>query len=159
MSTTKNKTFGVMVGLPGVGKSTYRKKMITPGITVLSTDDIVEDMCFNAGLNYDQGFKLFIEDATKVFNRRLSSALQNNESIMIDRTNLSRKSRARLLARVPKSYKKYAYFFPTPEDAEWKRRLSARPGKCIPQAVLDDMALSFEMPTIEEGFDAVFTVA
>jgi predicted kinase len=159
MSTTKNKTFGVMVGLPGVGKSTYRKKNITPEVRVLSTDDIIESMCAERGITYDQGFREFIEPATKLFNQQLGEALKNGEDVMVDRTNLSRKSRARLLSLVPKSYRKYAYYFPTPAGEEWRRRLDNRVGKHIPQAVLDDMSLSFVMPTIEEGFDAVFTVA
>jgi hypothetical protein len=152
-------SFIVLVGLPGVGKSTYINNNKNPGTIVLSTDAIVEKMCALQGITYTQGFKLFIDEATKRFNKQLAIALKNKNDIIIDRTNLTCASRKRLMSQVPKHYSKYAYYFPTPEENEWKRRLNNRPSKYIPQNVLDEMALSFQFPKKEEGFDAIFTIA
>jgi len=155
----KRPSFVVLVGLPGVGKSTYIKENALPGYRILSTDSIVEKMCAAQGITYTQGFKLFIDDATKRFNRELVDALHDKANIMIDRTNLTRNTRRRLLSQVPKDYLKFAYYFPVPEQAEWERRLNARPGKYIPRPVIDTMMSSAQFPEKEEGFTAVFTIA
>jgi hypothetical protein len=39
---------------------------------------------------------------------------------------------------------------------ELKQRLASRPGKEIPDAVVEGMLASFEMPTEEEGFDEIW---
>lgn len=156
---TKVPYITLLVGLPGVGKSTYVNEYKTPDSIVLSTDAIVESMCNANGITYDQGFKLFIDQATHEYNKLLATYLAAGNDIVIDRTNLSVTSRRKILARVPKRYKKYAAFFPIPPEEEWKKRLASRPGKCIPQSVLDNMLMQFQMPTVDEGFDAVFTIA
>jgi predicted kinase len=152
-------SFIVLVGLPGVGKSTYINNNKNPRTIVLSTDAIVEKMCALQGITYTQGFKLFIDEATKRFNKQLAIALKNKNDIIIDRTNLTRASRKRLMSQVPEHYSKYAYYFPTPEKDEWQHRLASRPGKYIPQNVIDDMISNFDFPNKEEGFDAIFTIA
>ena len=152
-------SFCVLVGLPGVGKSTYINNNKNPNVVVLSTGTIVEEMCVSQGITYTQGFKLFISEATSRFNKRLTNAIKNRSDIVIDRTNLTRASRQRVMSQVPKNYSKFAYYFPTPEKDEWQRRLNSRPDKYIPQSVIDDMALSFQFPNKEEGFDAIFTIA
>ena len=148
--------FTIMVGLPGTGKSTHVKRYALPDAVILSTDNIIEKRCEFEGLTYSQGFKLFIDDATKQFNAELAQALKDRKNIMVDRTNLTVNSRHKLLARVPKDYKKYAMYVPIPED--WSTRLANRPGKCIPDSVISTMMMDFQMPTLDEGFDAVFTV-
>ena len=89
----------------------------------------------------------------------MADAIKNRHDIVLDQTNLTKKSRARKMAQLPRAYKKYAVFFPVPEEVEWKRRLSARPGKCIPQSVLDDMQRGLELPSVAEGFDEVMVIA
>ena len=94
-------SFCVLVGLPGVGKSTYINNNKNPNVVVLSTDTIVEEMCVSQGITYTQGFKLFISEATSRFNKRLTNAIKNRSDIVIDRTNLTRASRQRVTRRLP----------------------------------------------------------
>jgi gluconate kinase len=53
-------------------------------------------------------------------------------------------------------YYAIAVVFETPSRIELKRRLDSRPGKEIPEAVLEGMLASFEMPTDEEGFKEIW---
>lgn len=157
---SKNKPwFTMLVGLPACGKSTWRANALhRPHTVFLSTDDEIEKLCAAQGITYDQGFKLFIDQAQKIMNEKMADAIRNRVDMVLDRTNLTKKSRARSMAQLPKEYIRRAFFFPIPDDTEWKRRLNSRPGKCIPQAVLDEMRLNFEMPSIDEGFDEVLSI-
>jgi gluconate kinase len=49
-----------------------------------------------------------------------------------------------------------AVVFRTPEPEEHSRRLASRPGKVIPDHVLQSMVSTFEIPTEEEGFDEIW---
>ena len=154
--------FLMLVGLPGTGKSTWLTNdyQDVPFVDCvpLSTDAEIEKMCASQGIAYDQGFKLFIDQAQKIVNQKMSNAIKNRSDIVLDQTNLTRKSRARKMAQLPKTYKKIAIFFPVPDDTEWKRRLASRPGKCIPQSVLDEMRANLEVPALDEGFDEVVEI-
>jgi predicted kinase len=154
--------FTMLIGLPGTGKSTWlsNEYIDIPFIDYvpLSTDAEIEKLCAESGITYNQGFNLFIDQAQKIVNRKMSDAIKNRDDIVLDQTNITRKSRARKMAQLPREYKKYALFFPIPNDAEWKKRLSSRPGKCIPQSVLDTMLMNLEMPSIDEGFDEVIMI-
>jgi hypothetical protein len=46
--------------------------------------------------------------------------------------------------------------FKTPDPLELVIRLKNRPGKNVPQNVINDMISGFEQPTIEEGFNEIW---
>jgi tRNA uridine 5-carbamoylmethylation protein Kti12 len=48
--------------------------------------------------------------------------------------------------------------FKTPDPEELSRRLASRPGKIIPEEIVQDMINKFEMPTLEEGFVKIWHV-
>jgi gluconate kinase len=50
-----------------------------------------------------------------------------------------------------------AVVFATPEPAELARRLAQRPGKIVPESVVQHMINTFELPTLEEGFVEIWT--
>jgi hypothetical protein len=71
---------------------------------------------------------------------------------MVDRTNMTVKGRAEILAVVPEHYRRTAVVFSL-TDAEHKRRLDGRAastGKVIPTFVIKNMANSYVAPTTEE---------
>jgi len=45
-----------------------------------------------------------------------------------------------------------------PEPDELKRRLASRPGKVIPDDVVQQMIDNWEEPTLEEGFKEIWRV-
>lgn len=150
----------MLIAVPGTGKSTFLKNFLKDKEAfVFSTDDFIDERAKKFGKTYDELFKDTISEAENEMFKRLTEALRNKKDIVIDRTNLNRKSRAKILSRIPKEYKKTALFFKPPvsdsERAEWKRRLDSRPGKTIPAHILDNMLGSIQKPELDEGFDEI----
>lgn len=149
-----------LVGAPGVGKTTWRKKQEWIDDTfVASTDLIIEEIADQFGLTYDEAFKDVIGFAEKVMWRDLKAAAKDGDMIYIDRTNMSRKSRERFIKMLkPYGYTFNAVVFPNPDDKEWRRRLNNRPGKTISNDIIQDMMSRFQMPVVDEGFETVVVI-
>ena len=145
----------ILVGVPASGKTTYRNVINASNFVVVSSDDIIEELCANSGVTYSEGFSSFINEANRVFNNKLQTALKNGDCILVDRTNLTKQSRKRILSQVPDNYYKEAIVFPVPETDVWNKRLASRPDKNIPSYILQRMVASYEAPTQDEGFDSV----
>jgi predicted kinase len=65
-------------------------------------------------------------------------------------------SRAKKFASLP-DYEHVAVVFATPEPAELARRLAQRPGKIVPESVVQHMINTFELPTESEGYREIWT--
>lgn len=144
----------MLIGVPAAGKSTWRAQNAMDAV-VISTDDILEQIAAQQGTTYNAVFKDNIKLATQLADQKVADAFAAGYDVVWDQTNLTRKSRAGKLARVPENYEKFAVFFPTPEKAEHARRLALRPGKVIPGNILNGMISTVEQPTTDEGFDVV----
>lgn len=143
------------MGPPAAGKSTWiYKNMLMHNNFVASSDQIIEEIANDYDLSYNECFKNLIGFADQVFWHNLKLANFDGENVIIDRTNMSVKSRKRYF-ELFKDYEFHAVVFPAPEKKEWDRRLNSRPGKNIPEEVIAGMLKSFEMPTIEEGFSSI----
>lgn len=150
----------MMVGLPASGKSTRVQDMtfMNLDVFVYSTDRLIEEAAERQGITYDEAFEDNIKAATRSMDEMLIVAIQYNQDIIWDQTNLTRKSRAKKLARIPAHYRKVAEVLPELPFTEWEKRLNSRPGKTIPTHILSNMYSSFEPPSVDEGFDEVYTV-
>jgi len=148
----------VLSGLPGSGKSTYANGTFTGQEVIISSDNVIEALASQLDTTYSEIFKDTIEMATKCAEVQLALASYALEDIIVDRTNLSAKSRARVLNLVqkPSEYKKIAIHFATPLELI-KLRLQKRnhSGKVISNELLEDMQKRLEVPTVDEGFDEV----
>ncbi len=153
--------FIMLVGLPGSGKSTYIQRILIEypekEYIVLSTDNIIEAWGSAEGLTYTQAFNKFnFKKAQSAFNVQFRQALNAHANIIVDRTNLTPKGRAKMLSQVLSDYKKIAVVFEV-ESNELKRRLNERAektGKFIPEKVVAQMMASYQPPSRSE-FDVI----
>lgn len=147
----QDKTMLILIGVPGSGKSTWAAAHLD--WCIASTDDIISRISYEYCMTYDEAFKELYPFAEKIFWRDIENYLNYEDLIVIDRTNLSAKSRKRLIDMAKKAGWNVGFiFFKTPEPDEWKERLN-RPGKTIPPHVLESMAENIQFPSADEGFD------
>lgn len=146
----------ILIGVPGSGKSTWIAKQDIDPLTptyIASTDNIIDEIAHDYHMTYDEAFKDLIKFAEKVMWAELAVAAEVGDTIYVDRTNMSEKSRKKFIDFLkPYGYIFEAVNFETPEGDEWDRRLASRPGKTIPKYVLESMEKNYEIPLMREGF-------
>jgi predicted kinase len=145
-----------MIGVPGSGKSTWIKNQDWAlGLTVVSTDDFVEDYAKTQGKTYSEVFDEYMPTAVDLMAKAVVHAREHGHDIIWDQTSTTEKSRARKFRMLP-DYEHIAVVFKTPDATELARRLASRTGKNIPDHVMRSMIDHFEMPTQEEGFREIW---
>lgn len=150
----------LLVGIPGVGKSTWIQNHIAKfpekDYIIISSDDEVEKLAIKLGLTYNTGFRKVIGQATSIWKQKLRNAITNRKNIIVDMTNLIEKRRRNILNQA-KGYKAKAVVWSL-TDAEWSKRFNQRKnetGKHIPLHDIKRMANQFSMPTKAEGFEKI----
>lgn len=147
----------MLVGLPGSGKSTFSKHF--DGYR-LSSDDYIEWSAQSTFQTYNEVFESTIEEAQKWMKNRMYDALHHESNIIWDQTNLTKKTRESKLINIPAlEYERICMFFDTPFETILKRNEERKlTGRNIPDTVLLQMKNSLQMPTVDEGFDRVYTI-
>ncbi len=147
----------VLVGLPGSGKSTSIPKDFKG--FVYSTDRYIEAEAASEGKTYNEGFPLYIKDATSVMDHSLKFSLEQKYDVIWDQTNMAPKKRRSIVSKFNMSYYKECMCIAPPRSTEeWgelNRRLASRPGKNIPDHIVKSMAASYVEPELDEGFDFI----
>lgn len=148
----------MLIGLPGSGKSTFRSSYLRayPDHVVASSDDFIDDKALSEGRSYSDAFHQHVKTADTHCFQVFEQTLKTGGNVIVDRTNMSRKSRRRFLDRAPPGCVKIAYLFEV-EASELTRRLAVRAeqtGKHIPESVITSMRESFAMPSPDE-FDII----
>lgn len=123
---------------------------------VLSTDDMIDACAAVIGKTYSDVFETV---DLKQFERKMMEdfehAIEWDKSIIVDRTNMTAKSRARFLSRIPEHYRKIAVAFEVNRDILMKRLKDRETtGKIIPTHVIENMIERYEPPTRDE-FDII----
>jgi predicted kinase len=121
---------------------------------VLSTDNYIERVASEHNKTYNDVFENYISEATEFMWEQLKFAIFENRNMIIDQTNLTRKTRKQKLSRIPESYHKTAVYFQL-SLKEALERNKQREGKTIPESVLKTMYYSFEIPNNTENFDLI----
>ena len=153
----KEKTLTLMVGLPASGKSTltYALTQNRFDTFVVSRDNIL--MTNTQGDTYDEKWK---NADQKQIDHLLQESIKRSKehgynNVYVDMTNLSRKSRRKILNQYSsKIYTKKAIVKLNYLET-LKERLLGRESKTIPSHVLDNMMKSFYLPLYDEGFDEI----
>jgi predicted kinase len=146
----------VLVGVPGSGKSTWIKEQEWASeCAYISTDIWVEDFAKRMGKTYSEVFTEYMPTAVKLMADHVVKAREQGQDIIWDQTSTTIASRKRKFNMLP-NYYHIAVVFETPSRLELNKRLASRPGKEIPDVVIEGMRASFEMPTEAEGFDEIW---
>ena len=148
-----------LVGVPASGKTTWIKKQVWAlGYHIVSTDFWVELEAARLRKTYSEIFTEYMPTAVNLMAANVVSIREMGNDIIWDQTSTTVESRARKFRMLPE-YEHIAVVFETPEPAELSRRLdSRRPGKTIPQEVMEAMIENFQFPMFEEGFKEIWRV-
>jgi predicted kinase len=159
--------FVVLVGPPCSGKSTFVKQPKYDNYVKASIDDIIGYL--HPNLTYNEAYHgngtscthcnfLYAE---KLFKRIFLNEVRKQESsIIIDKTNLTSKSRRKLLATVPDTYRKIAVVFDWDMKMlkERNEKRAKETGKFISEPVLQQMNDMFVPIQSDEGFNKVISI-
>ena len=147
-----------LIGVPGSGKSTWVKNQIWAlGLSVVSTDTFVEAYANQQGRTYSEVFGDYMPTAIDLMIQQVAFAQQHGHTVIWDQTSTTAASRRKKFRMLP-DYQHIAVVFKTPDPEELSRRLASRPGKIIPEEIVQDMIDRFEMPTLAEGFQEIWHV-
>lgn len=158
--TTKNKELVMLTGLPGCGKSTYRK----PYLDVISSDQFIEAFAEMTGRTYNDVFQEMIKPAEENMYALMNQFIADGSKLIIwDQTNLTKKVRAKKLQKFNeaggKDYRKISLFFEPDLQLSLSRNMARREaGRGVPAHVIETMFESIEVPKKSEGFDYVLHV-
>ena len=148
----------ILVGVPGSGKSTWAHgQEWALSCAYINTDKFVEAYARTIGKTYSEVFEAIMPRAVRMMMDEFISTREESQDMIWDQTSTTIHSRAKKLVMLP-DYRKIAVVFATPDAAELSRRLNSRPGKVIPDHVVNSMIENFEQPTLAEGFDDIIYV-
>ncbi len=157
----KNKKFLILlIGHPLVGKSTFIKnKLNNLDFNLISRDNIIFEL--SSTKEYNKAWdEVNHKEVDHILNERIDNSIINNESVIIDMTNLTKKRRKGFINRFNGYYKVGILFDILPSD-EIKSRNEKRnneESKYINESIINTMISSYQIPTKEEGFDKIINV-
>jgi predicted kinase len=151
----------LLVGPPLSGKDTYLNTQGYSDYVVISRDDIL--MSLHNTDDYSSAFNTVNQkEVDKLLNQKIQDSITQKRNVIINMTNMSKKSRNRHLCKFPKeTYEKIAIVFPKLDLSEYEVRNNKRKieiNKYIPMEVIIDMLDRWEEVTKEEGFDKIINL-
>jgi len=102
-------TADILIGLPGSGKSTYTRRRMLDGYTVINKDQLIY-MCHGGSYDFREDMAILYD---KMFLSLIRTACLHGDNIIVDDVNLSMYDRALVLQQIPRYYKvKFTYWKP-----------------------------------------------
>ena len=147
-----------MVGPPLSGKDTYLKSNNFTDFTTISRDEILVSLHNNT--NYSEAFSQVDQKVVdRTLNKNIQDCIDQKKNVIINMTNLSKKSRNRHLCKFPNNdYEKIAIVFPKLNLCDYINRNDNRKkneDKFIPVSVIQSMIENWQEVTEDEGFDQI----
>lgn len=145
----------MLIGAPGCGKSTYRRKLLSssPDAAVVSMDDMRLEFY---GGPYDKAFLASTKDSkfgAKV-DKRYIETLRENDVVILDNTHTAAKARRRWIAPAKaRDFKLIGVLFPVALDTIQARQRT-RGDKVVPDDVVENMYTRMSLPMYGE-FDEI----
>lgn len=167
MNLENKPTFHMLIGPPCSGKSTWVYNYLTTVDKtklpiVFSTDHIIESAAKATGKNYSDVFPDIINPAQKIVNASIQLMSFSKESMILDQTNTTKKSRKTKLQLLKnkKDYHIVAVYFDAPYTVllERLKKRNESAGKVISESVLEHMYAQLQPPSEYEGFDEIIFV-
>lgn len=124
----------------------------------LSMDDFMLELC-DTPEDYRRCYeRQDIKAVKKLFNSRYDNAIKERKNIIVDRTNMTSKTRRKLLARVPEEYTKIAVLFEWDYDilVERNEHRKIKENKYLPD--LNMFIDNFQPISYDEGFDKTISI-
>ena len=145
-------TLTLMVGVSGSGKSTHAAKLAQSlPADIVEPDAIRKELTGNAS---DQSRN---REVFQLAHSRAEAKLLAGINVVVDATNLDRKTRAEWLAIARRcGAEARAVVVDTPVDVAKKRNLSR--SRVVPLDVIDKQSTRFVRPTFAEGFAQIIVV-
>ena len=148
----------LLVGPPLSGKDSHLRSQDYSEFTIISRDDIL--MSLHDTNDYSEAFhKVDHKLVDRLLNQKIKDCIDNKKNVIINMTNLTKKSRNRHLCKFPNTdYDKISIVFPKLDLLEYGNRNQKRKSeenKYIPLDVMVSMISNWEDVTSDEGFDQI----
>jgi predicted kinase len=133
----------ILVGLPGSGKTTFFQQRLAA-----THEHVSKDLMPNVRRKGERQLEL------------VGRALRAGRSVAVDNTNPARADRAPLIAAArAHGARVIAYLMSTPAREALARNRTREGRQRVPAVAIHAIAKRLEIPTVEEGLDAVYQVA
>jgi predicted kinase len=124
-----------------------------------NTDSYIEELAASSGKTYNEIFKDTIKTAERALAEWQKDSMELGMNIIWDQTNLTLKTRIRkmMIFQDTNYYRVGVFFVNATKDLIMSR--NNRPGKIIPEHVIDSMLRTYELPKPDlEPFDNIIEV-
>ena len=157
MEKLKKSRLYLMCGIAGSGKSTWianHKKCFQGSVKVISRDAIRFSL-LKEGDEYFSKEK----ECWKEFVAQAKASLAENDNTILDATHLNDRSRGRILNQLGESLKDVsinAIVLDTGADTAIAQNANRTGRAFVPPIAIREMQADFKVPTLDEGFDAIY---